>query len=152
VYFAVRFLLFLTHVSLSRFVTRHGMGFFKFWYAATTTTTTTFRLFGGHASAFAACPGRLVKSLGKFWSQDCNFVIDAWQWRWRRRWCCWQWRKGSGVVFSADTLPRTIATFAYADLLENHKLDAVFHEEDGRALTFYVPKLLSFLLQAALYS
>lgn len=41
--------------------------------------------------------------------------------------------------------------FAYEDVLENGKLDAAFDADDGEALTFYVPQLLSFLLHGALY-
>jgi phosphatidylinositol 4-kinase B len=42
--------------------------------------------------------------------------------------------------------------FAYEDVLDNHKLDAIFDLDDGVALTFYVPQLLSFLLHGALYT
>jgi phosphatidylinositol 4-kinase len=42
--------------------------------------------------------------------------------------------------------------FAYEDVLDNHKLDAVFEIDDGAALTFYVPQLLSFLLHGAFHS
>lgn len=41
--------------------------------------------------------------------------------------------------------------FAYEDVLENGRLDAAFDLDDGDALTFYVPQLLSFLLHGALY-
>lgn len=40
--------------------------------------------------------------------------------------------------------------FAYEDVLDNGKLDAVFELDDGTALTFFVPQLLSFLLHGAL--
>ncbi|GAX27535.1 phosphatidylinositol 4-kinase A [Fistulifera solaris] len=42
--------------------------------------------------------------------------------------------------------------FAYEDVLSNGKLDAIFEKDDGAALTFFVPQLLSFLLHGALYS
>jgi phosphatidylinositol 4-kinase B len=42
--------------------------------------------------------------------------------------------------------------FAYEDVLDNHKLDTIFDMDDGVALTFYVPQLLSFLLHGALYT
>jgi hypothetical protein len=41
--------------------------------------------------------------------------------------------------------------FAYEDVLDNGKLDAVFDQDDGMALTFFVPQLLSFLLHGALF-
>ena len=42
--------------------------------------------------------------------------------------------------------------FAYEDVLNNGKLDAVFDYDDGAALTFFVPQLLSFLLHGAFQS
>jgi len=39
--------------------------------------------------------------------------------------------------------------FAYEEVLTNKKLDAVFEVDDGKALTFYIPQLLSFLLHGA---
>jgi hypothetical protein len=41
--------------------------------------------------------------------------------------------------------------FAYEDVLENGKLDAVFEQDDGVALTFFIPQLLSFLFHGALW-
>ena len=39
--------------------------------------------------------------------------------------------------------------FAYEDVLSNGKLDAVYHQDEGAALMFFVPQLLSFLLHGA---
>lgn len=41
--------------------------------------------------------------------------------------------------------------FAYQDVFENGKLDAVFDMDNGQSLTFLVPQLLSFLLHGAYY-
>lgn len=41
--------------------------------------------------------------------------------------------------------------FAYEDVLENGRLDAVFEIDDGSSITFFVPQLLSFLLHGALF-
>lgn len=39
--------------------------------------------------------------------------------------------------------------FAYEDVIDNGKLDTVFDLDDGDAMTFFVPQLLSFLLHGA---
>jgi phosphatidylinositol 4-kinase B len=39
--------------------------------------------------------------------------------------------------------------FAYEDVLTNHRLDAVYDQDDGVALMFFIPQLLSFLLHGA---
>lgn len=69
---------------------------------------------------------------------------------------------GSSSTLNSNSRPKNAAAltpfrvllqlFAYEDVLENHKLDVVFEADDGEALTFYVPQLLSFLLHGALYS
>lgn len=41
--------------------------------------------------------------------------------------------------------------FADENVVENGRLDAVFDADDGSAMTFFVPQLLSFLLHGALY-
>ena len=60
---------------------------------------------------------------------------------------------GTGTTLTSLSPFRVLLQlFAYEDVLENHKLDAVFDMDDGAALTFYVPQLLSFLLHGALYT
>jgi phosphatidylinositol 4-kinase B len=59
---------------------------------------------------------------------------------------------GSSATSSVSPFRVLLQLFAYEDVLENRKLDAVFDADDGVALTFYVPQLLSFLLHGALYS
>ena len=58
----------------------------------------------------------------------------------------------STVSSSLSPFRVLLQLFAYEDVLENQKLDAVFDVDDGAALTFYVPQLLSFLLHGALYT
>lgn len=41
--------------------------------------------------------------------------------------------------------------FAYQDVIDSGKLDAVFDLDHGQSLTFFVPQLLSFLLHGAYY-
>ena len=41
--------------------------------------------------------------------------------------------------------------FAYEDVIDSGKLDAVFEMDQGQSLTFFVPQLLSFLLHGAYY-
>ncbi|CAB9500574.1 Phosphatidylinositol 4-kinase beta [Seminavis robusta] len=41
--------------------------------------------------------------------------------------------------------------FAYEDVIDSGKLDAVFDMDQGQSLTFFVPQLLSFLLHGAYY-
>lgn len=41
--------------------------------------------------------------------------------------------------------------FAYQDVIDSGKLDAVFDMDSGQSLTFFVPQLLSFLLHGAYY-
>ena len=41
--------------------------------------------------------------------------------------------------------------FAYDDVIDSGKLDAVFDTDSGQSLTFFVPQLLSFLLHGAYY-
>lgn len=62
----------------------------------------------------------------------------------------------SGGNGSQDLLQRPLTPFrvllqlfAYEDVLTNGKLDAVYDRDDGRALMFFVPQLLSFLLHGA---
>ena len=41
--------------------------------------------------------------------------------------------------------------FAYQDVIDSGKLDAVFEMDQGKSMTFFVPQLLSFLLHGAYY-
>jgi phosphatidylinositol 4-kinase B len=70
-----------------------------------------------------------------------------------------QAQQGSNGTTNVSTTPSSLSPFrvllqlfAYEDVLENRKLDTLFDVDDGAALTFYVPQLLSFLLHGALYT
>jgi hypothetical protein len=66
------------------------------------------------------------------------------------------YRVGSGGTGSQDLLHRPVTPFrvllqlfAYEEVIKNGRLDAIYDQDDGEALMFFVPQLLSFLLHGA---